>query len=207
MIKKFLNLKSYILNLKSSINFFDKKINAGFTLVEMIVAVALFSLVMVIGMGALLNVLNANRQAQSIQTAVNNLNLAMEMMSREIRTGYYYHCGDTANYHVPRNCSNGSSFMAFESYKGDINNSSDQIIFKLFNQRIYKSVDSGTSFLPLTSEKLVLEDLDFIVVGAPKNDGKQPKVLIIAKGYVGERLKERTYFNLQTTISQRMIDY
>ena len=183
------------------------KFKKGFTLVEMITAVALFSIVMVVGMGALLNVLNANKKSQSIQTAVNNLNLAMEMMSREIRTGYNYHCGDIGSYEVARNCSNGEDFIAFEAYNGNVNNSNDQIIFKFYNNRIYKSLDSGGTFLALTSEELVLEELSFIVVGAPKGDDLQPKVLIIAKGYAGDREKEKTYFNLQTTVTQRMIDY
>lgn len=183
------------------------KTNKGFTLVEMITAVALFSVVMVVGMGALLNVLNANKQAQAIQTAVNNLNLAMEMMSREIRTGIDYHCGEVGEYTSTRDCPGGDDLIAFEPYNGDVNSPNDQVVFKFLNQRIYKSTDSGASFLPLTAEELILEDLYFVVIGSDKGDGVQPKVLISAKGYVGEREKGRTSFNLQTTISQRMIDY
>jgi len=179
----------------------------GFTLVEMITAVGLFSMVMVVGMGALLNVLNANKQAQAIQTAVNNLNLAMEMMSREIRTGYDYHCGGLGDLSTTRDCLGGENLIALEPYNGDINSSNDQVVFKFQNGRLFKSVDTGVSFLPLTSEELILEDLYFVVVGSAKADGVQPKVLITAKGYVGEREKGRTFFNLQTTVSQRMIDY
>ena len=103
---------------KLQVNFFLKA-SKGFTLVEMITAVAIFSLVMVIGMGALLNVLHANKQTQAIQTAVNNLNLAMEMMSREIRTGYYYHCG-SGDYTLTRDCLVGDSSIAFDTMKSDI---------------------------------------------------------------------------------------
>ncbi len=202
-----LNPKSYLLNLKSSIIFSNGKNNAGFTLVEMITAVAIFSIVMVMGMGALLNVLSANKQSQAIQTAVNNLNLAMEMMSREIRTGYNYHCGDGGNYTISDDCEGGDNFIAFEPYNGDINFSDDQVAFKFESGRIWKSVDGGNTFLTITSEKLILEDLYFVVTGSDSSDGKQPKVLIMTKGYVGERIKGKTSFNLQTTVSQRMIDY
>ncbi|MBU4536792.1 type II secretion system GspH family protein [Patescibacteria group bacterium] len=212
-MKKILNPKSYFKSvcrqagLKSNIFFNVWKKNDGFTLVEMITAVAIFSMVMVVGMGALLNVLNANKQAQAIQTAVNNLNLAIEMMSREIRTGYDYHCGELGDLSITRDCLNGENLIAFESYNGNVNSSNDQIAFKFESGRLYKSVDTGVSFLPLTSEELILEDLYFVVVGSAKGDGVQPKVLITAKGYVGNREKGRTSFNLQTTISQRMIDY
>ena len=186
----------------------------GFTLVEMVTAVAIFSMVMVIAMGALLAVLNANKQNQAIQTAVNNLNLAMEMMSREIRVGYTYHCGEgtIADPIIEtKNCGiNGESYIAFEAFDGDPNDDSDQVIFKLENGRIQRSDNSGTNFLYLTARDVVLERLVFYVVGTDITDDIQPRVLINLGGYVdlgsvGDRGK--SYFNLQTTISQRLIDF
>ncbi len=49
----------------------------GFTLIEMIVAVAVFSIVMVVGAGALLSIVDANRRGQAQQTVINNLNFAI----------------------------------------------------------------------------------------------------------------------------------
>jgi len=182
----------------------------GFTLVEMITAVAIFSIVMIVAMGALLAVINANKQNQALQTAINNLNLAMEMMSREIRVGYTYHCGDTGTITEPNNCEEGQSSLAFEPFDGSSSNPDDQIIFKLENKRIKRSDDGGASFLFLTAPVVVLEELKFYVAGANSGDDIQPRVLISASGYVdlgsiGERGK--SYFNLQTTASQRIIDF
>ena len=59
-------------------------------LLEMIVSVGLFSVVMTIGMVSLLNIVNANKRAQSFKIVANNLNLALESMSRDIRFGYDY---------------------------------------------------------------------------------------------------------------------
>ena len=42
--------------------------NSGFTLVEMIVAVALFAVVMLISVAALLSLVDANRKAQALQS-------------------------------------------------------------------------------------------------------------------------------------------
>ena len=45
MIKKFLNLKSYLLNLKSSIIFSVRKNNAGFSMVKLLVTISILALV------------------------------------------------------------------------------------------------------------------------------------------------------------------
>lgn len=70
--------------------------NHGFTLVEMIVSLAIFSVVAVIAIGALLKVIDANKKAQSIQSSVTNLNFAMESMSRDLRTGTDIQCSNSA---------------------------------------------------------------------------------------------------------------
>lgn len=182
------------------------KSQSGFTLVEMITAVALFSIVMVVAMGSLLNVLNANKKSQSIQTTVNNISLAMEMITREIRMGYNYHCGGTGDLSAPEDCLTGESLIAFEGYSGNPADPNDQIVFKVENQILKKSNNGGITFLPLTSEEVVIEDFYFVVVGSDHGDFIQPKVLIVAKGYMGDKIQNRTYFNLQTTVSQRILD-
>ncbi len=194
----------FFLNAKKRKNFEGER---GFTLVEMVTATAIFSIVMVVAMGALLSVLAANKQTQSTQTAINNLSLAMESMSREIRTGYSYHCGDGGDYTQPADCLGGEDFIAFEPYNGDSLNPNDQVIFKLQDGQIQKSTDGGSVFLSLTSPELVLENLSFCVVGSDPMDNIQPKVLITANGYVKKGSKPSSYFNLQTTVSQRLIDF
>ena len=190
-----------------------KKSDAGFTLVEMITAVAIFALVMTMAMGSLLTVLNANKQNQAIQTAVNNLNLALEMMSREIRVGSKYHCGSDTPYTTAKDCTTGGSFISFLSYEGN------QVIYKWVDDdgvgRIARSEDGGASFLYLTSKGIDLEQLTFYVKGTDLkptggSDDIQPRVLISVGGYVdlgsvGDRGK--SHFDLQTTVSQRLIDF
>lgn len=188
----------------------NRDLKRGFTLVEMITAVAIFSMVMVIAMGALLAVINANKQNQALQTAANNLGLAMEMMSREIRVGYSYHCGVEGTITEPKDCFTGESYIAFEPFDGNSGNSEDQIVYKFEENRLMRSDDGGSHFLFLTAPVVVLEELKFYVVGSNPADNIQPRVLISASGYVdlgsiGERGK--SYFDLQTTASQRIIDF
>ncbi len=189
------------------------KLKKGFTLVEMITSVAIFSMVMVIAMGSLMSVLNANKQNQAIQTAVNNLNLAMEMMSREIRVGSVYHCGSDGAITDPKNCQTGGDYLSFKSFEGY------QVTYTLKPdpitgyQRIMRKKDDEDSLF-LTSNKVVIESLTFYVAGAQLDGGVsdniQPRALISVGGHVdlgsvGDRGK--SYFNLQTTVSQRLIDF
>ncbi len=65
---------------------------AGFTLVEMIVSLMIFSIVSVVALSALVKIVSANKKAQTLQSAITNLNFALEAMSREIRVGADYYC-------------------------------------------------------------------------------------------------------------------
>ena len=64
----------------------------GFTLIEAMVAIAVFTVVMVIGISALLNVNNTNKKSQNLRTIIDNLSFTMEDMSRNLKLGSYYHC-------------------------------------------------------------------------------------------------------------------
>jgi prepilin-type N-terminal cleavage/methylation domain-containing protein len=71
--------------------------HAGFTLVEMIVSLALFSTVITISVGALLVLIGTNEQLQNEQSVMTNLSFALDSMSREMRTGTYYYCDSRPN--------------------------------------------------------------------------------------------------------------
>ncbi len=64
----------------------------GFTLVEMIVSLMIFSIVAVVALAALVKIIDANNKAQTIQAAVTSLSFSLDSMSRELRTGSNIHC-------------------------------------------------------------------------------------------------------------------
>ena len=70
----------------------------GFTLIEMIVSLGVFSVVVTTAVGAMLVLISTNQQLQSEQSVMTNLAFALDTMTREIRTGYYYYCADRPNY-------------------------------------------------------------------------------------------------------------
>ncbi len=73
----------------------------GFTLIEMIVSLAVFSVVITISIGALLMLIATNQKLQAEQSVLTNLSFALDSMTREIRTGTQYLCVSLNNYNTP----------------------------------------------------------------------------------------------------------
>jgi prepilin-type N-terminal cleavage/methylation domain-containing protein len=82
---------------------------AGFTLIELIVSMAVFSVVITISVGALLTLIASNEQLQNKQSVMTNLSFALDSMTREIRTGTHYFCAGRPNY------SSGGPMAIFDS--------------------------------------------------------------------------------------------
>jgi len=178
------------------------KNSKGFLLVEMIISVAIFTVVMTAGLGSLLSLIDANKRSQSFKIVVNNLNLAMETMAREIRTGHTYNCGSVSG----GDCSGGDDIIYFTSSSGA------SVSYRLADGSVERGYDSGggvissESFKKITADDLILNNMAFYVVGSSVGDSLQPKVVISVTAYTGERVKDFAEFELQTTVSQRLLD-
>jgi prepilin-type N-terminal cleavage/methylation domain-containing protein len=173
----------------------------GFTLIEIMTAVSVFLVVMTISMGAIISIFDANRKAQSAKTVMDNLNFAVETMSREIRFGTKYHCGSSGNIETPQNCLSGDSFISF------LSSDNLQTVYRLSGSSIQKSVNGGSDYIAVTAPEISITSLTFYVVGATgAPDTLQPKTLIKISGNAGTKTNTRTAFTLQTMASQRLID-
>lgn len=163
----------------------------GFTLIEIMTAVSIFAVVMTISMGSIIGVFETNRKSEALKAVMDNLNLAVESMSREMRFGHTYNDG------VP--CSSGCHSIAFTT------NAGVRIVYQQNGTKIEKSV-SGGGFLPVTAEEIRISDLTFYVLGVNSNDNLQPSVLIKIKGTAGVKTVDETDFTLQTLVSQRKLE-
>jgi prepilin-type N-terminal cleavage/methylation domain-containing protein len=199
--------------------------STGFTLVEMIVAVALFAVVMLICVGALLSLTGANRKAQALQAVMNNLNVSLDDMVRTIRTGSNYRCGTEAAAAAPNygDCQNGSNILYVTPYGGTPGNNAQDIGYVFDSTGAYcgkgqlckiygtlnGNIGNGTP-VAVTSTDVTINSLTFYVVGTARSttgDTTQPKVVIIVKGTAGAgNLKTVTSFNIQATAVQRLLD-
>lgn len=189
------------------------KISRGFTLVELLVATAVFTIVMVIALGALLALSEANRKAEVLNAAVNNLNFTLDSMSRSIRTGSNYHCGVGGTLATPEDCSGTpESYIALLTAEGaKVAYCLDSGVIKrqIIEAGVSGSLSSSCSssmFLPLTSPDVVVTNLSYYVLGAPLGDNIQPKVTILISAYVLTRASQKSTFSLQTSVTQRIYD-
>jgi prepilin-type N-terminal cleavage/methylation domain-containing protein len=189
-------------------------VNRGFTLIELLVSTAVFTTVMVIALGALLALAEADRKAQTLNAAVNNLSFALDSMSRTIRTGSNYHCGNNGTLTDTANCagSDPESFIAVLAADGS------KVAYCFDNGAIKRHIIqagvlgnlgsdcTSEDFLPLTATDVSVTNLSFYVTGTPIGDTIQPKVTILVSGYVPVTETRKTKFNLQTSVTQRIYD-
>ncbi|MCR4274957.1 MAG: type II secretion system GspH family protein [Candidatus Campbellbacteria bacterium] len=179
-----------------------RHMNAGFTLVEMIVALFIFSIVMIVAATAVISMLDANRKAQATKTVMNNLNFSLDAMTRAIRVGGGYSCSATPG-DALADCASGSEIFSF--------NDTDSAPVVPVTYKLATTVEGrgqimrdreGGGFLPVTSPDVNVTTLKFYL----ENDGGQPRVLIIMRGTAGKTPRTEVAFNLQTLITQRFLE-
>lgn len=198
------------------INFLKNK--KGFTLIEVLVSVSIFSIVMLVSTGAVFSIVEANKKTHTIKSVMTNLNFALESMARDIRVGSKFGCGSGGG-----DCTSGGTIFSYEANRNLIgpngeNSTNDTVEYSLVDdtvdnvtvKRIQRKVsgDGLVSSLFITAREIYIESLKFYVIGSGTvagGDLKQPKVVITIKGYAGYG-STRSDFDIQTTISQRSID-
>ncbi|MEI6281069.1 MAG: hypothetical protein WCP17_03685 [bacterium] len=195
--------------------------NTGYTIIETMIAVSLFIVIVMAGMGALLNANLLHKKSQNMRSIMDNLSFIMEEMSKNLRTGYDYRCINGGNFSyditIPQSCVNGKA-IAFESAHGnndplDSASPLDQWVYKIDEDtnNIFKSVNSGVNWTQLNPSEIIIDRASsFSVLGAESpsssaSDKQQPFVVIRLVGKI--RYKDiDTPFSLQTSVSQRNID-
>ena len=155
----------------------------GFTLIEIIVAIGIFTAVITMALATFLNISNVQRKAGALRAVNDNLNFALEMMSREIRAGKNY-------------CANLCSVSSFNLS----NSQNENVVYRLNSSSIERSSDGGNTFLRLTSPEIKIDNLEFIFPASI-----QPRVTIVLNGSVSDPKIGELILNIQTTISQRKL--
>lgn len=195
-------------------NNFIKKESGGYTIIETMISISIFLVVIMYGMGSLLNAHLLHRKSQDVRSILDNLNFVIEDISRSLRTGYNYQCFTSSDslspgaLSTPRSCSLGWA-IAFETSEGDPDSYNDQWVYYISGDgKIFKSTDGANSFIQLTPDEVVIDTISsFSVLGAepPSANTQQPLVLIKLIGSITTR-NVITPFSLQTSISQRLLD-
>lgn len=183
----------------------------------MLVSVAIFSVVMLIALGALLAMSESDRKAQTLKSVINNLNFALDSMSRGIRTGTAYHCDILqGSISTTRDCTaTAATSFAFQAADGTTVyyclGAGGLCLGAGVTQcpantacSILRS-DAGGDPAPVTAPEVVVSVLRFYVIGAT-DATKQPRATILISGSVMANGTQQTTFNLQTSATQRIYD-
>jgi len=161
-------------------------------MVELLVAIASFIIIVSIAVGGFSGALRSQRQSIALLNANYNSSLVLEQMAREIRTGM--------NFCINQSIACSESQLVFTNAYGQ------NVVYRLNNSGIEKSIDGGTSFKKITADDVVVDYLKFILNGQTFGDGKQTRITIL----IGIKSKESSVsgsvVNLQTTVSPRVLD-
>jgi prepilin-type N-terminal cleavage/methylation domain-containing protein len=190
-------------------------LQSGFTLVELLVSLALFSIVVVAAVASLYTVNSASQRVTAMRTVLDNLNFATESMSRTIRTGENIVCGGVDTGFGGPNCPFGTSTGGQEAISLDstIDGSSIEYRWRIDtstnNYEIQKCILTASKALDpnqcvtITDPGITIQQLKFYVDGADASDGKQPGVMIQMRGIANAGPNNIQPFAIQTYISQR----
>ena len=169
-----------------------KKTSAGFTLLEMLVAVFIFTIVVTISAGAIVSITGVNRRAQALKTVVNNVNLAIDSISRDIRVGQSYN-EDVSGPGL--SCANPCDTLKLTISRGGVGENTifglDTVGHHITRQR------GGASSQNLTGDNISIDMLKFYVLSGPR-------VLITVSGHaIRDAVGQQNNFTIQTTVAHR----
>jgi len=185
-----------------------QKNNQGFTLIEIMVAVSIFTVVALITTGALVTINNVNRKAQAIKIAIDNVSFAIDSMITNLREGAQFGCitgtvnNNASTYlasqalYLNRGCTGNGQGIIFESKRIG---STNYILYRFFENAssqgsIQTASTASTAYVDLTSPEVDIQSLRFYVPNGVPN----PRTTIVVTGEVLG--KTPTKFNLQTTV-------
>jgi len=178
--------------------FFNLKEQKGFTLIEVIVSLSVFTVVLFIATTSLLSIVDADRRARSTRILIDNLNLTFDDMTRNIKTGSRYYCGspDTGG---TGDCVSGGNSLFFTSQDG----TRMSYTFDNEDHSVFRTTGAVTD--QITSSEFEVDNLKFFVSGSDSyfsGDRKQPKVTLVIEGSLGTDASVK----IQSAITQRAYD-
>lgn len=207
---------------------FDK----GFTLIEMMVSLAIFTVVALVSVGAFLKVLDANKKSVNLKTTINNLNFALESISREMRVGkdYYYVYSSSAlpgsvaynfNSKLDDSGLSGESdywLIAFRSQKtsrvhGNTIGAPCNLIYAYRYDKVGKKIqkaqqdrDCDYSLSNDDFRDLTATEIKITNsrVRVDTRSSRQPYAFFFIEGESGTKESEKVNFSMQTSVSQRI---
>lgn len=183
------------------------KKDEGFTLVELMVALTLFTFITLAMVSSLYAINNSYRKVVAMRGVLDNLNFAVESMSRTIRTSSDITCDGELATSGARNCLFPNNPKSRISMKSTLGREYDvEYRLNTSTKQIEKRIDEGSGYgdwIAITSPEISVEKLSFFVHNSNTSDEAQPYVIMLVSGVATAYTGETTEFALHTLISQR----
>lgn len=160
----------------------------GFTLIELMVALGLFSIIMVITTGGFVRFLKTQKQTSSFASVNNSLSVALEQMAKEIRTGKNFSTDGAS-------CPSSGAALSFVNSKGA------NVTYYLENGAVKRGPDCSSG-QEITGNKVSIGYLTFIV---SNNSNYPPRITILIGANPNNESASIYTVNLQTTVSSRQL--
>lgn len=187
----------------------------GFTLLEMTVTLAIFSVIAVMAMAALFALISYDRKARNTTDVVTNLTFAIDSMARSIRTGTDYQCGTAADGNCWTSSQNTFSFCDEQKRSVTYVIRSDKSIGRCVTSNGCSSIPScspaSSNAISMTDSRVEIQSMQFFVRGVGTTTQAvnilQPQVVFTIKGRMTPDAKSvPVEFTIQTTATQRFPD-
>ena len=179
----------------------------GFSLIELMVSMALFAFVSVAMVGITLSIIDGNRKSQAMVRSMDSLNFVLESISRELRVGSNYNCNSNPVRGSTSDCNKGEVLGFISSEREHIIYKFDSVAGEIQRCKVASPGSCvGGVFIPMTGSNVKITNLAFYVQGSSNSDTDQPRVTIAVHGTSGDG-KISASFNIQTTITQRFPDF
>lgn len=194
----------------------------GFTLVELLVTMAIFIGVITIATGALFSAQSVNTRLEQTQKVLDGVNLATEVIVRDMRYGSDFYCDTSLPSNPPmtrRQCAypNGGTVLIFKPtipLSGSTNPDNDRVAYYLSNGMLYKNeYPSGGAVMTkqITSSDVNVQKLSFYSSGLANiasSDYNQPLITFVLSGITIplKRNVQPVSFSVQTGASSRTLD-
>lgn len=186
-----------------------KNTQRGFTLIELMVSLSIFTVVVLASAGSVFVINNAAHQVDAMRSVLDNLNFALDSMVRTIHTAEGVSCKKFTDGNDAQNCAFGTPASTFfvNSKIGLPEGDTDSIQYaiKKVNGKgqLVKYVNGGSA-LALTDPAIDVQKLTIYITGAKTSDKVQPSVTIIIKG-VASAGTDSAPFALQTMTTVRRV--
>lgn len=180
----------------------------GFTLIEIMVSTSIFMIIMLVALGALISSSNAAKKSQALRSAMDNVNFALESMTRSLRMGSDYACV-VGSVSIPASanadCSitgSGGSAIVFTPASHAPGSRDSAYTLTQRADNTYALQKCTPNCVDLVSTDVNIEKLTFFVSGSDITDNIQPSIYILIKGNVKVKGEDNP-FAVQTLVSQR----